>query len=165
MSKKFFYTIFFSFVLLLANFITAPSNAKGVEVWKSETNQSIKRGKWTTLKFGNRAAMEPKGSRSFYCAQVHLNIPKKNKPKWVKIRFARVLPNGKLDSTGTNTWVLGKRSPASWQGSTCWPINPDYPVVAQVKYGGGPKSITSPLRQFKSWNPNIEIEDTLFVFN
>jgi hypothetical protein len=164
MSKRFFYAIFLSFSLLLASIIT-PSNAKGVDVWKSETNQTITRNKWTTLKFGKRTAMDPAGSRSLYCSQVHLNIPKKNKPKWVKIRFARVLPNGKLDSTGTNTWTLGKRSPASWQGSTCWPINPDYPVVAQVKYGGGPKSITSPLRQFKSWNPNSDMEDTLFIFN
>jgi len=165
MSKKALYVILLSLSLTLSSLVPTPANAKGVEIWKSTTNQSISRSKWTTLKFGDRREMNPTGSRSLYCSQVHLKIPKKNKPKWVKIRFARVLPNGKLDSTGTTTWTLGKKAPLNWQGSTCWPINPDYPVVAQVKYGGGPKSITSPLRQFKSWNPGAEIEDSLFIFN
>lgn len=162
MSKRFFYASFFSFLLVLTSIIT-PANAKGVDVWKSQSNQSIPRGKWTTLKFGDKTAISPKGSRSLYCAQVHLNISGK-KPRWVKIRFARLLPNGKLDSTGTNTWTLGKNAPESWQGSVCWPINPDTPVVAQVKYGGGPKSITSPLRQFKAWNPKSDMDDSLLIF-
>lgn len=151
-------------ILILFTFSTQPVNAKSTNVWKSTSNQEISRGKWTTLKFGKRSAMDPFGTRSLYCTQVHLTFGK-SKPKYVKVRIARVLPSGKLDTTGTNTWVLGKNSPRKWQGATCWAINPDTPVIAQVKYGGGPKKVISPLRQFKSWNPNATLNDSVLVFS
>lgn len=156
--------LFSVFIILFFVASITPVLAKTTNVWKSTSIQEIPRGKWTTLKFGKKSAMEPFGTRSLYCSQVHLTFGK-SKPKWVKIRIARVLPSGKLDTTGTNTWVLGKNSPRKWQGATCWAINPNYPVVAQVKYGGGPKTVKSPLRQFKSWNPNATLEDSVLIFS
>ena len=156
--------VLFAFILLFLFSFTNPVIAKNTYVWKSTTAQEIPRNKWTTLKFDGKSKMKPYGSRSIYCTQVHLTFGKK-KPKWVKVRIARVLPSGKLDTTGTNTWVLGKNSPKKWQGATCWAINPKYPVVAQVKYGGGPKTVKSSLRQFKSWNPNTPLDDSVFVFS
>lgn len=153
--------VFFVFSTTL---LTTPTNAKSKNVWKSTSIQIIPRGKWTTLEFDkNNNKMNPYGSRSIYCTQVHLTFGK-SKPKYVKLRLARVLPSGKLDTTGTNTWVLGKNSPNKWQGANCWIINPKHPVVAQVKYVGGSKSVKSSLRQFKSWNPNSPLDDSLLTF-
>lgn len=163
MSKKVFISLAIIVSLLLLSSDT-PSQATGINVWKTEKNQTITRGKWTTLKFGDRTAMDPIGTtRTLYCSQVHFDFGKK-KPKYVKLRLGRVLPGGKLDTTGTNTWVVGKNAPQLWQGSICWPINTDYPMVLQVKYGGGDKTEVVTQRQFKGWNPGVDIPDSVLVF-
>ena len=131
-----------------------PSNTV---MWQSYENQSIKTGKWVTMQFKkNRTDIVKNGKgRTLYCSKVHLNFIGKKNPKYVKLRLARVLPNGKLDTTGTNTWVLGKSSPKKWQGSMCWSIDTEYPVRAQIKIGGK-GSYTSTLRQFKAWSPETD---------
>ena len=148
----------FLLILVLCLSIT-PANAapNNTVMWQSYENQSIKTGKWVTMKFKkDRTDIVKKGNgRTLYCSKVHLNFTGKKKSRYVKIRLARVLPNGKLDTTGTTTWTLGKSAPKKWQGSMCWSIDTDYPVRAQVKIGGS-GSYTSTLRQFKAWSPEAE---------
>jgi hypothetical protein len=163
MYKKIFVAIV-TIISLLALSSDSPAKASGTSVWKTEKNQVIKKGKWTTLTFGNRTAMPSMGStRTLYCSQVHFDFGKK-KPSYVKLRLGRVLPNGKLNTTGTNTWAVGKNAPRLWQGSMCWPINTKYPMVLQVKFGGGDRTETITQRQFKAWNPGVDIPDTVLVF-
>lgn len=120
-------------------------NANRAVHQKAETNQSVN-GHWQTF-----AGIEPYmlgGERALFLAQLHLTCTKK--PRWVKIRLARIT-DGKWDTTGTNTWVLGKNSPASWQGSIYWESLTKHPIIAQFKVKGG--KCTSPERQFKYWMP------------
>jgi hypothetical protein len=87
-------------------------------------------------------------------------MPKKdsNNPTYLKLRFARRLSNGKLDTTGTDTWVIGKNyTGETFHSSVCWTIDTKYPVTAQVKLVGGAYSYVSNLRQFKAWSPPYEL--------
>jgi hypothetical protein len=122
------------------------ATAKKSGLCKSEADQRVT-GKWQTF-----AGCEPfalGGNRSLFFAQLHLTCTKP--PKYVKIRIARLLPNGKRDTTGTTTWVLGKGTPKTWQGATYWELKTKHPIVAQFKVGGG--KCYSPQRQFKWWQP------------
>jgi hypothetical protein len=115
---------------------TAPyviANAKVSGLCKNTESQTYKLG----------------GERSLFFAQLHLTCTKP--PKYVKIRFARLLPDGKRDTTGTTTWVLGKGTPKTWQGTTYWEMKTKHPIVAQFKVGGG--KCNSPERQVKYWTP------------
>ena len=121
--------------------------AKVSGLCKNTESQTYKPYKWTTFQGCEPFALG--GSRSLFFAQLHLTCTKP--PKYVKIRFARLLPDGKKDTTGTTTWVLGKESPKTWQGATFWEMKTKYPIVAQFKVGGG--TCNSPQRQFKYWTP------------
>jgi len=125
----------------------AAAQAKTSGLCKATDNQSYKSGKWTT--FAGCEPFEIGGARSLFFAQLHLDCEKR--PKWVKIRLARLLPDGSKDTTGTNTWTLGPDAPPKWQGSTWWESKTKYPMVAQFKVGGG-KCISNE-RQFKWWTP------------
>lgn len=121
--------------------------AKNAKHCKSTENQSFKNRKWTTF-----AGCEPfvlGGDRALFFAQLHLTCSKK--PKYVKIRLARLLPDGSKDTTGTNTWVLGKDAPLIWHGSLWWESKTKYPIVAQFKVSGG--KCYSDERQIKWWQP------------
>ena len=120
--------------------------AKTSGLCKNTEPQSYKSKKWTTF-----AGCEPfalGGERSMFFAQLRLECTKP--PRYVKIRLARLTPDG-LDTTGTNTWVLGSSAPLSWSGTTWWESKTKYPIVAQFKVVGG--KCVSNERQFKWWQP------------
>ncbi len=126
-------------------YVTAKAKVSGL--CKNTETQTYKPYKWTT--FQGCEPFDLGGSRSLFFAQLHLTCTKP--PKYVKMRFARLLPDGKRDTTGTTTWVLGKGTPKTWQGSTYWEMKTKHPIVAQFKVGGG--NCNSPERQFKYWTP------------
>jgi hypothetical protein len=79
------------------------------------------------------------------------------------MRLARNLPNGKLDTTGTNTWMLnGKKPKKSWQGSFVWETTSHHPMTVQYKIIGG-KNCKSNSRQFKYWQPGDSVQDLLIA--
>jgi hypothetical protein len=67
------------------------------------------------------------------------------------MRYARELPNGKLDTTGTNTWAWPKGIKV-WQGTLVWETKSTYPMTVQYKIIGG-SGCSSSNRQFKWWQP------------
>lgn len=113
---------------------------------KSESDQRAS-SKWQS--FGDIAPFQLNGDRSLFFAQLHLKCSKK--PRYAKIRLARLLPNGRLDTTGTNTWVLGKNASQTPILSLWWESKTTYPITAQFKVVGG--SCVSTERQFKFWQP------------
>ena len=124
----------------------AVAAAKKSGLCKNTDSQSYKAGKWTTF-----AGCEPfviGGDRSMFFAQLRLKCTKR--PKYVKMRLARQTPEG-LNTTGTNTWVMGKNAPLNWSGTMWWESKTKYPIVAQFKVVGG--SCVSQERQFKWWTP------------
>jgi hypothetical protein len=124
----------------------AVAAAKKSGLCKNTDSQSYKQKRWTTF-----AGCEPfviGGDRSMFFAQLRLKCTKR--PKYVKMRLARQTPNG-LDTTGTNTWVLGKNAPLNWSGTMWWESKTKHPIVAQFKVVGG--SCVSQERQFKWWTP------------
>jgi hypothetical protein len=134
--------------------------AKETVQWKTEKTQWIKANSWQTLDFdGKTSITKIDRSRALYCTQVGLKLGSK-KPSYIKIRFARVLPSGKLDTTATNTWVLGKNSPKTWHGSLCWSISTEHPVKVQIKVKGKGQ-YKSHLRQFKAWSPSSDLPQLL----
>ena len=125
-------------------YVTASAKESGL--CKTTADQSYKSGKWTTY-----AGCDPfvlGGQRSLFFTQLRLECTKR--PRYVKIRIARITPTG-LDTTGTNTYVLGKQAPLSWSGTTWWELKTKHPIVAQFKVVGG-KCVSSE-RQFKWWTP------------
>ena len=124
----------------------AVAQAKTSGLCKNTDPQAYKPGKWTTF-----AGCEPLalgGNRSLFFAQLRLMCEKK--PKYVKMRLARQTPDG-LNTTGTNTWVMGKNAPLNWSGTMWWESNTKHPIVAQFKVVGG--KCVSNERQFKWWQP------------
>jgi hypothetical protein len=122
------------------------ATAKKSGLCKSEVSQSVT-GKWQTF-----AGCEPfalGGERSLFFAQLHINCTKR--PKYVKIRLARLKPDGTRDTTGTNTWSFTKNTTKDWQGSMWWEAKTKYPIIAQYKVVGG--ECYSDQRQFKWWQP------------
>ena len=131
-------------------------NRGDYQLRESKSNQVIKTGQWTTLKFkGGDSLKRTKNYRTLFCTKVHLNT-KKGAPTYVKVRFARV-KGGPDDTTGTNTWITKGFTGSYWQGSICWTMDTKYPIVAQIKIEGPKKSYTSNLRQFKAWSPPYEL--------
>lgn len=117
--------------------------------WKSHVDQSVN-GSWQILRNGSGPyGFDLNGKRTLFFVQLHLTCSKK--PRYVKIQLARVLPSGKLDTTGTNTWVVGSESTPTWQGSFWWESKTKYPIIARFKVVGG--KCFSPQRQFKWWQP------------
>ena len=160
MSKKWWKLAVFP--VFIALFLSNPAEALAKETvhWKTEETQWIKANGWKTLKFdGKTSISKMKRSRALYCTQVGLKLPEK-RPSYIKIRFARVLPDGTLDTTATNTWVLNKKAPDTWHGSICWPISTKHPVKVQIKIKGS-GSYESHLRQFKAWSPSSDFPEMI----
>lgn len=143
-----------AFLLLFASQVSAEavepyavSKARVSGLCKNESSQVAKNRKWQSF-----AGCEPfaiNGDRSLFFAQLHLTCTKR--PRYVKVRLARLLPDGKKDTTGTTTWVLGKDAPLIWEGTTWWESNTRNPIVAQFKVVGG--KCVSDQRQIKWWMP------------
>ena len=153
---------------LIATLTASPTTAKsGKEtiVWKDSSNQVIPQNKWTNLTFNGKTSIkQTKKTRALYCTQLHLATGK-NKPRYVKMRFARQMPNGSLDTTATNTWKIGKGGPKVFHGSMCWSISTPYPVAVQVKVVGGQRSWVSTERQVKVWSPKGGIPEDYASFD
>lgn len=126
-------------------YVTQGKHKSGLQ--KNEWSQTFHANRWTD--FGGIKPFALNGKRSLFFAQLHLKCSQR--PDWVKIRLARIHPDGSLDTTGTNTWVLGKTAPKSFQGSLWWESKTKYPIKAQFKVYGG--KCYSPQRQLKYWQP------------
>jgi hypothetical protein len=124
----------------------AVAQAKTSGLCKNTDQQSYKQGKWTT--FAGCEPLDLGGDRSLFFAQLRLVCEKR--PKYVKMRLARQTPDG-LNTTGTNTWVMGKNAPLNWSGTMWWESNTRHPIVAQFKVVGG--KCVSNERQLKWWQP------------
>jgi hypothetical protein len=121
------------------------ATAKKSGLCKSETDQKVT-GRWQNF-FG----CEPfalNGDRSLFFVQLHINCTKR--PKYVKLRLARITPEGN-DTTGTTTFSFTKSTTKDWQGTMWWESNTKHPIVAQYKVVGG--KCYSDQRQFKWWQP------------
>ena len=121
------------------------ATAKKSGLCKSEVDQRVT-GKWQTF-----AGCEPfalGGERSLFFVQLHINCEKR--PKYVKLRLARLTPEGR-DTTGTTTFSFTKQTTKDWQGTMWWESNTRNPIVAQYKVVGG--KCYSDERQFKWWQP------------
>jgi hypothetical protein len=107
------------------------STAKKSGLCKNDNAQKVT-GKWQTF-----AGCEPfalGGDRSLFFVQLHINCTKR--PKYVKLRLARLLPNGKRDTTGTTTFSFTPETTKDWQGTMWWESKTTYPIVAQYKVKG-----------------------------
>lgn len=105
-----------------------------------------------TSQWQNFASIRPyklNGKRALFFAQLHLYCSVK--PRYAKIRLARIHADGSLDTTGTNTWVLGENASKTPQMSLWWESKTEYPIIAQFKVRGG--KCVSTQRQFKFWQP------------
>jgi len=111
------------------------------------TNAQKVTGKWQS--FAGISPIKLNGDRALFFAQLHLTCSKK--PRWVKIRLARINADGSLDTTGTNTWIMGKNAPQRFTGSLWWESLTKKPMKAQFKVKGG--RCVSTERQFKFWQP------------
>jgi hypothetical protein len=142
-----------AFTLLFALQVSADATepyvvttAKKSGLCKVESDQSVT-GKWQTFKDCDPFVLG--GERSLFFAQLHINCTKR--PKYVKLRIARLKPDGTKDTTGTTTWSFTKDTTKDWQGSMWWESKTKYPIVAQYKVVGG--KCYSDQRQFKWWQP------------
>lgn len=146
--------------LLLIPFLligqSIPANADESIRYKSTQSQTIKKGKWVTLDFNGKKQLKGNGNRSLFCYQVGLDMKGKKKPKYVKVRLARVKENGKLDTTATNYYSITGKPSNEFVGAGCWAINTKSPVILQVRITGGSKSYRSDIRQFKMWTPGAD---------
>jgi hypothetical protein len=153
MHKKF---LAFIFSIVLVFSYIPPANAASDSIrYKTEKNQTIKKGKWTTVNFNGKTAIQGNGKRSLFCYQVVLNTKGKKKPKYVKVRMTRVKP-GKDDSTATNTYFFTSKPGSKFVASQCWNIVTKHPVVLQVRISGGSKTYQTDITQFKMWTPGAD---------
>jgi hypothetical protein len=120
--------------------------AKKSGLCKVESNQSVT-GKWQTFKNCDPFVLD--GERSLFFVQLHINCEKR--PKYVKLRLARLKPDGTKDTTGTTTFSFSNETTKDWQGTMWWESKTTYPIVAQYKVVGG--KCYSDQRQFKWWQP------------
>jgi hypothetical protein len=120
--------------------------AKKSGICKVESDQRVT-GKWQTFK--NCDPFVLGGARSLFFVQLHINCEKR--PKYVKLRLARLKPDGTKDTTGTTTFSFTKDTTKDWQGTMWWESKTKYPIVAQYKVVGG--KCYSDERQFKWWQP------------
>lgn len=120
-------------------------NAKQAHHQKAEPDQTIHKG-WNDM--AGITPYELGGPRALFFVQLRLKCTKD--PRYVKVRLARITPDG-LNTTGTTTWVLGNTSPDNWSGTTYWESLTKYPIKPQFKVVGG-KCVAFE-RQFKYWMP------------
>lgn len=152
--------IFVVFIISVYGFTSAQANPVN-KMKKDTTSVPLKIGKWRDVPFSGDDAFTLNGARTLWAAQLHVTCRKA--PKYIKMRLARHLPNGKLDTTGTNTWMLNKKMPnKSWQGSFVWETKSDYPMTVQYKIIGG-KGCSSNSRQFKYWQPGDSVAELLIT--
>jgi hypothetical protein len=157
---KKFLVLFVVFALSVFGFTSAQANPVN-DIKKSTSSVPLKIGKWRNVPFGGDDAFTLNGERTLWAAQLHVSC--KKAPKYIKMRLARHLPNGKLDTTGTNTWMLNKKMPnKSWQGSFVWETKSEYPMTVQYKIIGG-KGCSSNSRQFKYWQPGDSVAELLIT--
>jgi hypothetical protein len=142
-----------AFTLLFALQVSADATepyvvttAKKSGLCKVESDQRVT-GKWQTFKDCEPFVLG--GDRSLFFAQLHINCTER--PKYVKLRIARLKPDGTKDTTGTTTWSFTKDTTKDWQGTMWWEAKTTYPIVAQYKVVGG--KCYSDQRQFKWWQP------------
>ena len=132
---------------------SSPTNASDSIRYKTTKDQTIKKGKWTTINFNGKTSIKGNGKRSLFCYQVVLNTKSKKKPKYVKVRMVRV-GSGKNNSTATNTYFFTSKPGSKFVASQCWNIVTKHPVVLQVRISGGSNSYTTDISQFKMWTPS-----------
>jgi hypothetical protein len=153
--KKFL--VLFIIILLSLYGLTSAQADSTNKIKKETTTVTLKIGKWRDVPFKGDNAFTLNGQRTLWAAQLHIKC--KKAPRYVKMRFARHLPNGKLDTTGTNTWAWPKGIKV-WNGTTVWETNSKYPMTVQYKIMGG-KGCSSNSRQFKYWQPGDSVEALL----
>ena len=141
-----------AFTLLFATQVSAEGAepyivpmAKKSGLCKVTSDQSVT-GKWQTFKDCEPFVLG--GERSLFFVQLHINCTKR--PKYVKLRLARLTPDGK-DTTGTTTFSFTPDTTKDWQGTMWWESKTTYPIVAQYKVVGG--KCYSDQRQIKWWQP------------
>jgi hypothetical protein len=132
---------------------SSPTNASDSIRYKTTKDQTIKKGNWTTIKFNGKTSIKGNGKRSLFCYQVVINTKGKKKPKYVKVRLARV-KSGKDDTTATNTYFFSGKPNKKFVASQCWTILTKHPVVVQVRISGGSSSYKTDISQFKMWTPS-----------
>lgn len=138
-----------SIVLILSTPVDAKTKNSGI---KKNTNKvALHIGVWRNVPFIGPDAFTLNGERTLWFAQLHVKCSKA--PRYIKLRLARHLPDGSLDTTGTTTWMLnGKMPKKAWQGTLVWETKSKYPMTVQYRISGG-SGCTSDNRQFKWWQP------------
>jgi len=153
--KKFF-VVFVVFVMSVFGLTSSQANPVS-KLKKDDSTVTLKIGKWRDVPFNGNNAFTLNGERTLWVAQLHISC--KKAPRYIKMRFARHLPNGKIDSTGTSTWAWPKGVKV-WNGTTVWETNSKHPMTVQYKIMGG-KGCSSNSRQFKYWQPGDSVEALL----
>lgn len=136
-------------VALVLTLSSSQADAGASKLKKDESTVSLRTNKWTDVPFKGEDSFTLNGERTLWVSQLHMQCEKK--PRYVKMRLARHLPNGELDTTGTNTYPYPKGIKV-WQGTLLWETKSIYPMTVQYKIMGG-GGCTSSNRQFKWWQP------------
>lgn len=144
-------------VALVLMLSSSQADAGASKLKKDESKVSLRTNKWTDVPFSSGNSFKLNGERTLWVSQLHVQC--KKKPRYVKMRLARHLPNGKLDTTGTNTWVWPKGI-KSWQGTLLWETKSTYPMSVQYKIMGG-SGCSSSSRQFKWWQPGEPLPEEI----
>jgi hypothetical protein len=134
---------------LVLTLSSSQADAGTSKLKKDESTVSLRTNKWTDVPFKGENSFKLNGKRTLWVSQLQMKC--KKKPRYVKMRLARHLPNGKLDTTGTTTYAYPK-SVKVWNGTLLWETKSKYPMSVQYKIMGGSKC-TSSSRQFKWWQP------------
>lgn len=147
--------IFICFISLF-NLNVSPSYGSDSIRYKSTEIQTIKKGRWTTLKFNSgKTKIQGNGKRSLFCYQAGIDTKGKKKPSYIKLRITRIVP-GPNDTSATNTYFFTEKPGNKFVASNCWNIVTKHPVVVQIRIVGGSKTYNSDIRQFKMWTPNAD---------
>lgn len=134
---------------LVLTLSSSQADAGPSKLKKDESTVSLRTNKWTDVPFKQGNTFKLNGKRTLWVSQLQMKC--KKKPRYVKMRLARHLPNGKLDTTGTTTYAYPK-SIKVWNGTLLWETKSKHPMSVQYKIMGGSKC-TSSSRQFKWWQP------------
>ena len=132
--------------LLLAVLLVVPTGSKVIKV---ETVQLYKNRAWTNFDLGHTDTVTLDGKRTLYF--IHNQIRCSVAPEYIQMRFARIHPDGSIDTTGTNTWFTHGSKLKKFTISQTWTMKTKWPVSAQIKVAGG--KCWSVERQFKWWQP------------
>lgn len=146
-------TVSLSIVLVLM--LAGDANAGNSKLKKDTDTVSLRTNKWTDVPFSGGNSFKLNGERTLWVSQLHVSC--KKKPRYVKMRLARHLPSGKLDTTGTTVYTYPKGI-QTLQATLLWETRSIYPMTVQYKIMGG-KGCTSSNRQFKWWQPGEPIPD------